>query len=255
MKVSANTFKDLFAFMDQLSPCRVEALPEPLPMDFLALPQLLLQNLANYPKLFKQIQPEVYLGADADLQMQLVGTVSIVLNRRIGNPHMRIDLINFPLHLVPQKNVSKHHEKQNRLYKDVFFVNDALKKYLMHALLVVYVDSEKIDYYGKFQYRFASAQLMEYVWQDETYRRRFVELSKDYPADFSALCNLLLNDTNSLLFDGLLALEEIKNHESLKEDEYAWSQLGQEEREQAEQHFHDESRKAKGTLQLSNMVI
>lgn len=96
--------------------------------------------------------------------MQLVGTVSVVLNRRIGNPHMRIDLINFLLHLVPQKNVSKHHEKQNRLYKDVFFVNDALKKYLMHALLVVYVDSEKIDYYSKFQYRFASAHLMEYIW-------------------------------------------------------------------------------------------
>ena len=52
--------------------------------------------------------------------------------------------------------------------------------------------------------------------------------------DFGAFCNLLLNDTNSLLFDGLLALEEIKKHESLKEDEYAWSQLGQEEKEQAE---------------------
>ena len=111
------------------------------------------------------------------------------------------------------------------------------------------------DYYSKFQYRFASAHLMEYIWQDETYRKRFVELSKDYPEDFSALCNLLINDTNSLLFDGLLALEEIKNHESLKEDEYAWSQLGEEEREQAEHHFRDESRKARGTLQLSNMVI
>lgn len=82
-----------------------------------------------------------------------------------------------------------------------------------------------------------------------------MELSRDHASDFSALCNLLINDTNSLLFDGLLALEEIKNHESLREDEYTWGQLGQEEREQAEQHFHDESRKAKGTLQLSNMVI
>jgi hypothetical protein len=30
-------------------------------------------------------------------------------------------------------------------------------------------------------------------------------------------------DMNSLLFDGLLALEEIKNFEELKEDNYAWS--------------------------------
>jgi len=34
-----------------------------------------------------------------------------------------------------------------------------------------------------------------------------------------------------MLFEGLLALEEIKNHENLIADEYAWSQLGQEEKE------------------------
>jgi hypothetical protein len=32
----------------------------------------------------------------------------------------------------------------------------------------------------------------------------------------------MLNDMNSLLFDALLALEEIKNFESLKEDGDAW---------------------------------
>ena len=45
-----------------------------------------------------------------------------------------------------------------------------------------------------------------------------MEVSKNYPEDFSSFCNLLLNDMNSLLFDGLLALEEIKNFEILKED-------------------------------------
>ena len=33
---------------------------------------------------------------------------------------------------------------------------------------------------------------------------------------------------NSLLFDALLALEEIKNFEEMKEDEETWSQLDQE---------------------------
>lgn len=75
---------------------------------------------------------------------------------------------------------------------------------------------------------------MEYIWSEVSYRNQFIELSKNYSGDFNALCNLLINDTNSLLFDGLLALEEIKNFESLKEDPDAWSQLGQEEQEQAE---------------------
>jgi hypothetical protein len=33
----------------------------------------------------------------------------------------------------------------------------------------------------------------------------------------------MINDMNSLLFDGLLALEEIKNFENLKSDEYSWT--------------------------------
>ena len=149
-------------------------------MDFLALPQLMLSNLSTYPTLFKQIQADVYFGADLDLQMQLMGAVSVLMNRPAGIVHSRLDLVKFPLHLVPMKNVSKHHERENRLYKDVFFVNDGLKKYFMHALIVTYVESEKLDSYTKPQYRFAASHIMEYIWSDDTYRKRFIELSKNY---------------------------------------------------------------------------
>ena len=53
---------------------------------------------------------------------------------------------------------------------------------------------------------------------------------------------------NSLLFDGLLALEEIKNHEELVDDTQTWNQLPQDEREQAESHFNDSSRTARSSL-------
>jgi hypothetical protein len=50
------------------------------------------------------------------------------------------------------------------LHKDVFFQNMVLKKFLMHSLIVVYGDSEQTGYYGKFQYRYASAKIMEYIF-------------------------------------------------------------------------------------------
>ena len=112
--------------------------------------------------------------------MQLMGSVSVLMNRPAGIVHSRLDLVKFPLHLVPMKNVGKHHERENRLYKDVFFVNDGLKKYFMHALVVTYVESEKLDSYTKPQYRFAAAHIMEYIWSDDMYRKRFIELSKNY---------------------------------------------------------------------------
>lgn len=156
---------------------------------------------------------------------------------------------------MPQKNVSDRHQKQNNMYKDVFFNNQACLNYLMHALIVVYVDSEKTDYYGKFQHRYASANIMEYIFQKAEYRQKFVEISTKYKEDFSEFCNLLINDMNSLLFDGLLALEEIRNYEMVRENDHEWNQLDQEQRDQAEQNYNDKTRTAKSCLQLSNMVI
>ena len=59
---------------------------------------------------------------------------------------------------------------------------------------------------------------MEYIWSDEQYRAKFIEISEFHAEDFSEFCNLLINDMNSLLFDGLLALEEIKNFEKEKRE-------------------------------------
>lgn len=181
-RVSTNTdlFKDLFTFMDQaINP--ISENDSELPLDFRVLPQCILNNLNTMPKLMKDMSPECYFAQDVDLQLQMGGLVSIILNRRISNPHMRIEFIEFLMHLVPQKSVPSGHEKQNNMYKNEFFNNIALKKYLMHALIIVYIDSEKTDYYGKFQFRFASSSIMEFIWQDKDFRNAFMDLPKYYP--------------------------------------------------------------------------
>jgi len=66
---------------------------------------------------------------------------------------------------------------------------------------------------------------MEYIFQKPEYRKKFIEISKEHKEDFSEFCNLLINDMNSLLFDGLLALEEIRNYELMRENTQEWNQL------------------------------
>ena len=66
---------------------------------------------------------------------------------------------------------------------------------------------------------------------------------------------MLINDMNSLLLEGLIALQEIKTFEELKEDQQSWNALSAEIKEQHESNYKEQSRKAKGNLQLSNMVI
>ena len=73
----------------------------PLALDFIVLPQFILQNLNSMPKFFKMFMPECYVGFDQDMHMQLAGSVAIILNRRIDNPHLRIEFINFILQIMP----------------------------------------------------------------------------------------------------------------------------------------------------------
>ena len=125
----------------------------------------------------------------------------------------------------------------------------------MHALIMTYTDSEVTYWYTKFSYRYAAAYVMEYIWQDAGYRKSFVELQKNHSIDFNAFCNLLINDINSLLFDGLLALEEIKRFEDERDDAGFWGSLGEDEKQAKESNYAEKTRSAKAWLQLSNMVI
>lgn len=110
-KPTANLFSDgIFNFLNNGVNPRTDYNPSlhgeldenrKLPWDFLGLPHLIFDNLNSYPKLFKMMMPEAYQGADHDLHMQLATAVSVILNRRMGNPHMRIEFVNFLLHLVP----------------------------------------------------------------------------------------------------------------------------------------------------------
>jgi hypothetical protein len=58
---------------------------------------------------------------------------------------------------------------------------------------------------------------MEFVWSDQDHRSNFNELGKTKPGLYLEFCNFLLNDMNNMIFEGILALEDIRNYESLHE--------------------------------------
>lgn len=65
--------------------------------------------------------------------MQLSTSVSVILNKNIRNPHIRVEMIDFVAYLAPRLNrkVGEKHnaqrDKEDMLYKDVFFNNYAFK--------------------------------------------------------------------------------------------------------------------------------
>jgi hypothetical protein len=110
----------------------------------------------------------------------LATNVSVILNKRIKNPHTRVEMIKFIAYLVPQsfmnkrRQSNKHQDREDQLYKDVFFQNTTMKHYLIEALVNVYIDAERTGYYEKASFRFYASIIMEYVWSDGGYREKFM---------------------------------------------------------------------------------
>jgi hypothetical protein len=71
---------------------------------------------------------------------------------------------------------NKHQDREDNLYRDVFFQNITLKNYLIEAIVNVYIDAERTGYYEKSSFRFYASMIMEYVWQDSSYRESFMAL-------------------------------------------------------------------------------
>lgn len=161
---------------------------------------------------------EAYYSHNVDMNIQLATSMSVILNKRIKNPHTRVEMIKFLTYLVPQsfmnknRKSNKHQDREDNLYRDVFFQNITLKNYLIEAIVNVYIDAERTGYYEKSSFRFYASIIMEYVWQDSSYRESFMALGQSRPGLFIEFCNFLINDMNNLLFDGLLELEEIRDY-------------------------------------------
>lgn len=81
------------------------------PMDVALIPACVLQNLAVMPRIFRQANPESYLAKEIDLHMQLAFNVSVILNKRVKNPHLKAEMVKFLVYLVPQSFMRKgqHH--------------------------------------------------------------------------------------------------------------------------------------------------
>ena len=204
-----------------------------MPVDIAVLPTLILQNLGGLPRLFRKMNPEAYYGKDVDLNIQVATNTTIILNKRVKNPHIRAEMVKFIAYLVPQSFMNKsrksnpRQDRDDNMYKDIFFQNITMREYLIEALVNVYIDSERTGYYEKATFRFYSSLVMEYVWSDGQYREKFMQLGTTRPGLFIEFCNFLINDLNTLLFDGLLEIEEIRDFEELS-NSADWSQLDQE---------------------------
>ena len=152
--------------------------------------------------------------------------VHCIVSPFIKNPHAKAEMIKFLCYLVPQSIIEKdkehsnpqhqqRREREDNLYKDIFFRNASLRELLLEAIVHVYIDAERTGYYEKATFRFMSSMIMEFVWSDQEYRDRFVKFGKERPALFIEFCNFLINDVNNLLFEGLLELQEIRDFEEL----------------------------------------
>jgi hypothetical protein len=94
-----------------------------------------------------------------------------------------------------------------RAYNQTLLNCQVARNHLIEAAFIVYKDSEKTGYYEKHSFKYYSVKTLEFVWEEKAFRDSFNKLREEKPELFVEISNFLINDTNTNIFDSLLALE------------------------------------------------
>lgn len=254
MLTDLNAFYRLVAmWLARLTPMTSSAafqvpLPDPVPMEFAILPEFFLEDLLEVLIHTGRVAPSVLetisLQETVIFFMALMGSPNYV-----KNPYLRTKLSEV-LRICLPESVKQHPAMRRRpeILAFVFENHPIILKHLVPCLLQLYVDIEftgrHAQFYEKFQMRASISEVLEYLWDIKEHNDAWKEVAEAEGGRgfYLRFCNMLVNDSIFLLDESLKKLEEIREIETLMDDQQEWNRLTQEER-----HDRERDHRAYGT--------
>lgn len=223
---------------------------EPHPL-LQCVPELLVENLTEAISSVKHYTTGLLDAArDSAILSQLMSFIVVFMGsqKRMSNPHLRAQLASCLEILLPETGNSSSGLLKG--LQEQLFQRHPLASQLVPTLLNVFVSIEmtgqNVAFEEKFGYRRPMYEVMKYLWELPSHRKRFTELASEALANmesarpplFLRFVNLLINDAIYLLDEGLSYMSQLR--ESQKErDEGEWDSLPASQREARERSFQN----------------
>ena len=236
-------------------------LPAEPPKMFAALPEYLMDDIAQFFKQLQHIAPD-WLENQMDIS-DLDDFLTLMITfinepRYVKNPYLRATFTKLLRFLVPQteENATSNHSQR---LSAVFHTHALSLRHLAPAVMQFFVDIEFTEGaggsgYEKYEFRHEMSQILEYLWAQPEYNRAMLGYARDTPR-FVRFVNMLINDSIYAVDEALSKLKEIRDVQNEMADEAAWQRLPQRQRMARQQALSQDESHARYFMQFTNEVL
>ncbi|CAF4018984.1 unnamed protein product [Rotaria magnacalcarata] len=189
---------------------------------------------------------------------------------RLANAHLRATLAEALDTIIPDQQ--DNDEELNRAFPAVVFEECPLIEHLPRVILDVFVSIElteqAVAFQQKFNCRHPMYNILQYLWKFDKHRLQMKKLAtyaerhiEDAEAPlFLRFINLLMNDANFLLDEGLIYMKKLRTHQDMKDSDQ-WNNMPEMQRQELENTFKSNGQYARysnimgiKTLIILNMI-
>ncbi|PRT57087.1 E4 ubiquitin-protein ligase UFD2 [Wickerhamiella sorbophila] len=176
----------------------------------------------------------------------------------IKNPYLKSRLVELPFYGCMDQLTTMGGSIEG-FFRPAFANHPVVQRYLLRALVKLYVDMEQTGRSAQFYEKFSTRELISYIidvlWNYPVYRLRLEEESRDHPEFFERFVALLLNDSTYLLDEALSKLQEIRRLQLGENVERPANEEGGNEEEEEEGQLAAAERQVKSFLHLGSKTV
>ncbi|CAM4797139.1 unnamed protein product [Rotaria magnacalcarata] len=235
------------------------------------IPEFIIENIIDFFKYISQFNVRFFQSNESSINEYMYFMLVFMGDiNRLANAHLRATLAEALDTIIPDQQ--DNDEELNRAFPAVVFEECPLIEHLPRVILDVFVSIElteqAVAFQQKFNCRHPMYNILQYLWKFDKHRLQMKKLAtyaerhiEDAEAPlFLRFINLLMNDANFLLDEGLIYMKKLRTHQDMKDSDQ-WNNMPEMQRQELENTFKSNGQYARysnimgiKTLIILNMI-
>ncbi|XP_048250307.1 ubiquitin conjugation factor E4 B-like [Haliotis rufescens] len=226
-------------------------LPTEVPMQFSALPEFYVEDIADFLLFVLQYNPQILDDPATTKILQLL-IVLVCNGSYISNPYLVAKLVE--VMFVLQPTVQPKAEKLN----EALLLHPLALEFLSPALMLFYTEIETTgassEFYDKFTIRYHLSIIFKTMWGMPAHQSRLVEEANNNK-HFVKFVNMLMNDTTFLLDESLDCLKRIHEVQELMDNKAQWDAQPKDQQQSRQRQLAMDERQCRSYLTLATETV
>lgn len=226
-------------------------LPTDVPMQFAALPDFYIEDLAEFLQFILQYMPHVADDPSMDRILHLL-VVLVCSSNYIGNPYLIAKLVEVIFVMNPAV------QPRSQSLNEKFLMHPLALQHLVPALMNFYTDIESTgassEFYDKFAIRYHLSIILKVMWTIPAHQNRMIEEAKKGKS-FVKFVNMLMNDTTFLLDESLDCLKRIHEIQEALENTEEWEKQSREQQQSRQRQLAMDEKQCRSYLTLATETV